>query len=241
MNSPKQPSLAELTSRALIARSNQVHSDELAGDVEPHEILATIRVDAQAAWIDSQLALQLLGSTVSLKTPPTDWATFVDTSTGRLGIPMAAGQFPQRLREVAGLFAENLVESTKSKPSGITGLKNWVGRTQISKNLSEQLLAGGIGHELGEAVLPISGNSAAETNEQSARLWIDGQRETALKVWQTLPDSPVASFNVGMACLMLNRAPMAIVHLQAAVATLPADSGWQQLAALYLAVALIRD
>ena len=241
MNSPKQPSLAELTSRALIARSNQVHSDELAGDVEPHEILAAIRVDAQAAWIDSQLALQLLGSTVSLKTPPTDWATFVDTSTGRLGIPMAAGQFPQRLREVAGLFAENLVESTKSKPSGITGLKNWVGRTQISKNLSEQLLAGGIGHELGEAVLPISGNSAAETNEQAARLWIDGQRETALKVWQTLPDSPVASFNVGMAFLMLNRAPTAIVHLQAAVATLPADSGWQQLAALYLAVALIHD
>ncbi len=242
MNSPKQPSLAELTSRALVARSNQVHSDELAGDVEPHEILATIRVDAQAAWADSQLALQLLGLTVSLKTAPNDWATFVESTTGRLGIPMAAGQFPQRLREVAGLFAENLVESTKSKPSGITGLKNWVDRTQTSKNLGEKLLAGGIGHELGEAVLPISGNSPAEINEQAARLWIDGQREAALSVWQTLPDSsPVASFNVGMAFLMLNCAPMAISHLRAAVATLSANSGWQQLAALYLSVALIRD
>jgi hypothetical protein len=240
MNSPKQPSLAELTSRA-VARSNQVHSDELAGDVEPHEILATFRVDAQAAWIDSQLALKLLGLTVSLKTSPNDWATFVDSSTGRLGIPMAAGQFPQRLREVAGLFAANLVEPSKLKPIGMSGLKNWVGRTQTSKNLAEKLLASGIGHEVGEVVSPISGHSPAEINEQAARLWIDGQREAALSVWQTLLDSPVASFNVGMALLMLNRAPMAISHLQAAVATLPADSGWQQLAALYLSVALIRD
>lgn len=240
MNSPKQPSLAELTSRALVTRSNQIHSDDPSGEVEPHEILATIRVDAQAAWVDSQLALQLLGLSPSLKIP-TDWASFADSNTNRFGIPLAAGQFPQRLREVAGLFAVNLAESTQSKPIGFTGLKNWVSRTQTSNQLSEQLLAGGIGHELGEDVLPISGHSPAEINEQAARQWIDGQREAALATWQTLPHGPVASFNVGMALLMLNRAQMAIPHLKAAVATLPAQSGWQQLASLYLSVALIRD
>ena len=241
MNSLKQPSLAELTNRALVARSNQVHSDNVAGDVEPHEILAAVRIDAQAAWADSQLALQLFGLTVPFKTAPNDWATFLDATTGRLGIPMAAGQFPQRLREVAGLFAKNLVESAKSKPIGITGLKNWVAQTLTSKNLSEQLLAAGIGHELWEVVLPISGDSPAEINEQAARLWINGQREAALATWQTLSDGPVASFNIGMALLMLNRASLAIPHLRAAVATLPAHSGWQQLASLYLSVALIRD
>ncbi len=111
MNSPKQPTLAELTSRAMTARAARPDSDEIAGDVEPHEVLSGIRVDPQAAWADSQLAGQLLGTATATPTQPSDWASFVGSCSPRLGIPLAAGQFPQRLRDVSGLFAAKLVET----------------------------------------------------------------------------------------------------------------------------------
>ena len=209
MNATKQPTLAELTSRAMIARTDLTNSQDFTGDVEPHDALSEIRVDARIAWADAQLASQLLGGTSELAAQPSDWAAFVGTSSPRLGIPLAKGQFPQRLRDVSGLFAAQLVEVTTSNEP----------KPAISKN----------------------GSAPAEINERAAALWLNDQREDALALWQTLPAGPVASFNVGMALLMLGLSKSAVPHLASAAESLPENSGWQQLAALYLSVARVRD
>jgi hypothetical protein len=55
-----------------------------------------------------------------------------------------------------------------------------------------------------------------------------------------MPVSPVASFNIGMAQLMLGRTQAAQAHLREAVAALPPASAWSHLASLYLTVARLR-
>ena len=140
MNASKQPSLAELTSRTMVARANLVESVNSEADVEPHEVLAGIRVDSQVAWADAQLAPRLLGLPVSLKSPPSEWAAFADWNSGHLGIPMAAGQFPQRLREIAGLFAADLEESKSAKPVGFASMKAWLAQHRDSSDAGTRVL-----------------------------------------------------------------------------------------------------
>jgi len=113
----KQPSIAALTARSLAARTVSRVSDDML-EVEPHEALTGIRIDAQAAWIDAQLPLSLLGVAVGAEPAPADWSSFVNRASGRLGIPMAAGHFPQRLRNVAGLFAADLIDAPIAQPTG---------------------------------------------------------------------------------------------------------------------------
>jgi len=233
MNTHNQPTLAELTGRAMAGRAERIDSPEFAGDVEPHEVLSGIRVDARAAWADAQLALQLLGSPIASQSAPADWAAFVDWNSGRLGIPLAAGQFPQRLREVAGLFAAKLEEPAIAIATGFASLKAWTLQ-------NPSLTATALNRELGGDLPEIAGTSPAELNERAASLWLAGQRETALRAWQDLPAGPVASFNIGMAQLMLGQAKIAAISLKAAVDTLPDNSGWKHLAALYLSVAQVR-
>ncbi len=208
MNSTKQPSLADLTNRAMIARTDLKDYQEFAGDVEPHDVVPGIRVDARAAWIDAQLATQLLGSGSEIATQPADWAAFVGTCPPRLGIPLATGQFPQRLRDVSGLFAAKLVEAISPAEAAFqTGTIN---------------------------------SDASQINQRAAALWLNGKREDALAMWETLPVGPVASFNVGMALLMLGRSKSAVPHLASAVDALPEASSWKHLASLYLSVARVR-
>ena len=240
MNTPKQPTLADLTGRAMASRQNSDTPPEAFGDVEPHEVLAGIRVDVAAAWADTQLPLTILGVKVSAKSPPADWSAFVEWNPGRLGIPMAAGHFPQRLREVAGLFAADLTDAPGSKTSGFASLQTWIDRSRTSGDSGLKMLASGLARELGTTQVSDRGSSAAELNEYAADLWYQGDREGALAVWQTMAASAVASFNLGMALLMLGRAKAAQQHLWDAVATLPDTSGWCHLAALYLSVAQVR-
>lgn len=79
-----------------------------------------------------------------------------------------------------------------------------------------------------------------DLNQQAANLWLAGRSDAALAIWQTLPAGPVASFNIGMALLMLGRTKSAVPHLASAAESLPETSGWQHLAALYLTVARLR-
>ncbi len=203
-----QPTIAELTGRALASRNKDLPAD--SGDVEPHEVLSGIRIDARSAWADAQLALRLFGATPVEKCPP-DWSTVVDQTPGRLGIPLASGQFPQRLRDIAGLFASRLEEKASASDREFNGLQ-----------------------------MPI-GDGPVTINERATSLWLSDRREEAMTVWQTLPSGTVANFNLGMANLMLGSPERAIPFLQASVESLPETSGWHHLAALYLSVAQIRD
>ncbi len=203
-----QPTIAELTSLAIASRNKDLPA--ASGDVEPHDVLSGIRIDARSAWADAQLALRLFGATPVEKCPP-DWSTVVDQTPGRLGIPLASGQFPQRLRDIAGLFAARLEEKASAPDRESHGLQT-----------------------------PLD-DEPVNINARATSLWLCNRREEAMAVWQTLPAGPVANFNLGMANLMLGSPKRAIPFLQASVESLPETSGWHHLAALYLSVAQIRD
>ena len=206
----RQPTIAELTNRAIASRNKDLPT--ASGDVELHEVLSGIRIDAPAAWADSQLAHRILGATPVENSPSDDWSAVVDQTPGRLGIPLASGQFPQRLRDIAGLFASRLEEKVSATPVRASSVH--------------------------PATLV---DSPANINERATSLWLSDHREEAMAVWQTLPAGPVADFNLGMANLMLGSPKRAIPFLQASVESLPETSGWHHLAALYLSVAQIRD
>jgi len=241
MNPSRQPTLAELTSRSMAARAVSTPSAEDSGDVEPHEVLAGIRVDAKAAWADARLALELLGVPAGAEPAPADWSSFVDANSGRLGIPMAAGHFPQRLRDVAGLFAAELGDAPQAKLGGFAGLTAWIDRSRSSDTVGLNLLASGFSREMGHPAAQERGTTSAELNERAADLWCSGDPEAALAIWESIPAGAVISFNLGMANLMLGRTRIAQDHLRQAVASLPQTSGWNHLAALYLTVATIRS
>ena len=240
MNPSRQPTLADLTNRSMAARAASTDRTDDGGEVEPHEVLAGIRVDVRAAWTDAQLPLALLGVSVTETSTPADWSSFVDWNSGRLGIPMAAGHFPQRLRDVAGLFAADLADAQPAKTGGFASLLTWIARSRNGDVVGTALLASGIARELGNAPEANRGTTPAEVNESGADLWCRGDREGALAIWESMPTGAVASFNIGMANLMLGRPHAASAPLRDAVARLPENSGWHHLAALYLSVAGVR-
>jgi tetratricopeptide (TPR) repeat protein len=231
-----QPSLQDLMVRFLANRSDAalaaVESGE--GEVEPHEVAAGFRVDPRAAWTDATNTL-----TAAAGSLPPDWATLVNQPAAAFAVPMAAGNFPQRVRDLHPLLTK--FEPAELRPSGsqhptpgLTGLRGW-----IAKNTSQPVLAAGLARLIGdfdtaEKLLP---EDAA--NERAALLWHRGRCDEALAAWTAMPDSPAALFNRGMALLFLGRVAEAKPALTAAIAAIPETSGWNALARLYLSVAEI--
>lgn len=233
----RQPSLAELTDRMIAAKLAAPVSDAGEPEVEPYEVLNGFRTDPRTAYTDATAALKLLGVTGLPTTLPPEWASLAQLAGASPAVPMAAGQFPQRVRDAASLMGtDDLTKLAPTSPASVAGfhsLRTWI-RQQAGSPL-----AAGLARALGD-VPTTAGTDAAAVNERAATAWLAGKHADALKLWELLPDSPVASFNKGMALLFTGRAAEAITHLQAAADTLPDTSGWSHLAALYLAVARSR-
>ena len=239
-----QPTLEDLMVRFLASRSDAaaaaVESGE--GEVEPHEVAAGFRVDPRAAWTDAITTIypgvHPPGSPV-VQLPP-DWAALANQPAPAFAVPMAARNFPQRVRDLQPLLTKfdpaELRPSGSQEPTpGLAGLRNW-----IAKNAATQpVLAAGLARLVGdfetaEKLLP--GDS---TNEKAALLWHRGDCEAALAEWSAMADAPAVLFNRGMALLFLGNTADAKAALAKAVAAIPEASGWNALARLYLAVAEI--
>ncbi|AWM38511.1 hypothetical protein GobsT_33200 [Gemmata obscuriglobus] len=233
-----QPSLESLTLRFLATRSDATTAVERGeSEVEPHEVAAGFRVDPRTAWIDANS--HTTGSPGPL---PTEWAALVSQPSAAFAIPMAAGHFPQRVKDLQPLLKQ--FRPADLRPTGeeaaipaFTGLRAWV-----QKNAkSNALVAAGIARTLGdfetaEALLA----GANETgNEKAALLWQSGKSEEALATWNATAATPAVLFNRGMAELFLGRFAQARASLQKAIDAIPEASGWNALARLYLAVAEI--
>jgi hypothetical protein len=232
-----QPSLDDLMVRFLAARSDAAAAAVEPGEseVEPHEVAAGFRVDPRAAWIDATSGI----TTAPVPLPP-DFAGLVNQPTSVFAVAFAAGNFPQRVRDLHPLLTK--FHPAELRPTGeqtpmpaLSGLRSW-----IRKNAPAQpLLAGGLARLIGdfdtaEELLP-----ADAANERAALLWHRGRCEEALAGWLVLPETPVVLFNRGMALLFLGRAAEAKPVLARAVAAIPEESGWNALARLYLALAEI--
>ena len=230
----RQPSLAELTDRLLAARLATPTSDTPEAEVEPYEVMNGFRTDPRTAYTESYAALKTLGVTGLPTALPPEWASFVQLNAASPAVPMAAGQFPQKVRNAAELMGDSdLTALAPEAAAPVTGFHNL--RAWVKKQPASALVAG-IARGLGD-VAETTGTDAVAINERAATLWLSGKLAEAVKLWLAMPDSPVASFNRGMGLLFTGKTAEAIPHLTAATETLPDSSGWSHLAALYLAAA----
>lgn len=250
------PTLADLMGRFLASRSDAaaaaVESSE--GDVEPHEIAAGFRVDARAAWTDAQTTINTPASSPKIALPA-DWAALVSQPASATAVALAAGNYPQRVRDLQPLLGEFAADKLRPKLQpmplpGLGALRTWIGREAKTQQATAILLAAGVARAIGEidwaeellrdAEARCEGElRAAWANEWAALLWHCGRCEEALAAWVAMDDGAAVSFNRGMACLFLGRAVEARTHLRRAVEQLPEASGWNSLGRLYLAVAEI--
>lgn len=235
-NTSGQPSLEDLMVKFLASRSDAAAAavEPGEGEVEPHEVAAGFRVDPRAAWTD---ATTHTAAPVPL---PPDWATLVNQPAAAFAVPMAAGNFPQRVRDLQPLLAR--FNPAELRPSadrvplpGLAGLRGWI----AGHRATHPVLAAGLARLAGdfktaEEILP-----ADAANERAALLWQRGEWEAALAAWMAMPESPTVLFNRGMALLFTGNFAGAILALGAAVSAIPESSGWNALARLYIAVAEI--
>ena len=102
-NSSAQPTIDALMVRFLATRSDAAASAVETGEseVEPHEVAAGFRVDPRAAWLDATALITTGGNApppaVQL---PTEWAVLVAQPAAAFAVPMAAGHFPQRVKDL---------------------------------------------------------------------------------------------------------------------------------------------
>lgn len=236
-----QPSIESLMMRFLATRSDAMTAVERGeSEVEPHEVVAGFRVDPRAAWVDAndtgEHALPAPGAL------PAEWAALVSQPSAAFALPMAAGHFPQRVKDLQPLLvrfdpAELIPTGGQAPLPGFAALRTWVAKS----SKANPVLAAGVARMLGDfgaAETLLAGVSGAE-NEAAALLWQTGRCAEALAAWDALTESPAVLFNRGMARLFLGRTAEAREALQKAVNVIPESSGWNALARLYLAVAEI--
>ena len=252
-NSFGQPSLEDLMVRFLASRSDAAATavEPGGGDVEPHEVATGFRVDPSAAWKDAtgQINAATVPPLAFDKTPlpPPEWATLVNQPASAFAVPMAIGNFPQRVRDlhplISGFNAEELRPSASQTPTpGFTALRNWIAANSTSPAAGLARTAAGLARLLGDfdvAERLLAGHDDATANERAALLWQRGMCREALAAWNALPEKPAVLFNRGMALLFLDQLAESRTVLTQAVAALPETSGWNALARLYLAVAEI--
>ncbi len=228
------PSIADLTDRMLKARIAEP-TDAAEPEVEPYEVLNGFRTDPRTAYVDAVAALKLLGVKDLPSSLPPEWASYVQLLPATVAVPMAAGRFPQQVRDLGALLEGEAVHTPTppSEASGFNAMRGWVKK----QDNGAAKLAAGIARSLGDDPAVPTGSDAVSANERAAALWTVGDVSPAVKLWLAMPDSPVAWFNRGMCLLFTDRAAEAIPHLRKAVASLPDTTGWQHLAELYLAVA----
>lgn len=244
-NPTAQPTIEDLMVRFFAARSDAAAAAVETGEseVEPHEVAAGFRVDPRAAWLDANAAQTLGGNApppaVQL---PTEWAALVAQPGAAFAVPMAAGHFPQRVKDLQPLLvkfapAELRPSGSQGATPGFAGLRNW-----LAKNgAANPRVASGIARTLGDfdTAANLLAGAAASENDRAALLWQKGACAEALTAWEALPESPAVLFNRGMARLFMGRTADARAPLQQAVEAIPEASGWHALARLYLAVAEI--
>jgi hypothetical protein len=245
-----QPSLNVLMARFLAARAAQPADAADAGEVVPHEVAGGFRPTANATWDEALAAFRLFGVEAEQLPCPADWAAFAALDRHAVAVPLAAGLFPQRVRQVPALTGGHAAEATDTV-AGFAGLRGWLVKALRSQSATTLLVAAGVAAGLGdwseaEAALrqaePLCVGlwRAAWVNQHAALEWLRGRHAEAAAAWAQLDADTVAAFNRGMAELFAGQTGEANAALEQAADTLPDSSGWRHLAKLYQSLAQAR-
>ncbi len=239
-----QPTIDSLMVRFLASRSDAAHAavEMSEGEVEPHEVVAGFQVDPRAAWLDATAAFTIGGNAPPPAGLPTEWSSLVAQPATAFALPMAAGHFPQRVKDLQPLLVQSDLGDLRPHVGqhpvpGFSGLRNWLARN----GSTQPHVAAGIARILGDFNTAANLLTATECeNDRAALLWATGECEAAQAAWDAAAESPAVLFNRGMARLFLGHIAESREWLRKAVEAIPEASGWNALARLYLAVAEIR-
>src|SRR5438874_8763890 len=103
-----QPPLADLMARYL-GRQTAAHVAGLAavepGEVEPYEAVPVQAVDPRQAWDEANAALKYFGEPAAkVGKALAEWPQLVASQESLTALPMAAGDYPQLVRDLVPLF-----------------------------------------------------------------------------------------------------------------------------------------
>jgi hypothetical protein len=250
-----QPNLADLMARYLRRQTDAQAAGFAAvagGDVEAYEAVPVHAVDPREAWDEATAVPAAFGGKAATAgKPAAEWPQLVAGQESHVALPMAAGNYPQLVRDLAPLFhADKLSDLLKSPGPAMTvpGLVEWAEKVVRSGEFPKVLLAVGAlrlarQFDAAERLLrDLAGAVPAEwkdavANEEAALLWQRGDCKEAARRWKALPESTPVLFNRGLAALFLYDRADARAALWKAVQRLPESSGWHHLGRLYLALA----
>jgi hypothetical protein len=244
------PSLAELFA-GYLNQAEVTPVDAASGVVEAYDAGLAHPVDAALAWRGALSCLAGIGDLSGIERPP-EWITLVQARDSYPAVAMAAGNYPQMLRDLPGLVqAENLADfrAVPAPDQNLPGLSSWAGRTaQVS--FAGRMLAAGLLRLAGqfsaakEFLSDAAGLSKSQNqilqNERATLQWSLGNFDQASQVWHEHSQTPFGAFNLGMSELF-HKPGEALPHLQAAVGMLADDDPWRHLAGIYLALAEMRS
>src|SRR5688500_6084357 len=140
-----QPTIEALMMGFLANRSDATTAVETGeSEVEPHEVAAGFRVDPRAAWLDATATFA-----PNLTQLPPECASLVAQPSSAFALPMAAGHFPQRVKDLQPLLAKfnpNELRPTgaQAPSTGFAALRTWVKKNGDAN----RLLAAGISRTL---------------------------------------------------------------------------------------------
>jgi tetratricopeptide (TPR) repeat protein len=252
-----QPDLARLFTQYLQREMLGSGPAAVPPEVILHEALPVQPPDARLAEEGARAALGFFCSEpqTSKLQFPAEWRSLVASAEPRLSVPLAAGNFPQMLRDLRSLLqndgtdrAGEAASTSEVNPS----LQDWVSRAVEREEPQAILLAVGLlrlgrhfpaAQELldrARRFFPAQW-AAALSNEQAALSWHRGETQQAAKLWQSQPVSAPALFNRGLAALFLDQPAKARPHFRQALAQIPDSDPWHHLGQLYLALAEMRE
>src|SRR5207302_1869462 len=82
---------------------------------------------------------------------PPEWAAVVNLETQGAGVPLAAGLFPQRFRQMPGaLITGPLAAASVAAQPGFHALRGWVKKALKSRSATTLLVAAGVAAVLGD-------------------------------------------------------------------------------------------
>jgi hypothetical protein len=226
---------------------------DTTGDVVPHEAVAAQPVDPRLAWEGACAAIRYLVPAQALQAwnAPPEWPGVVADQETVMALPLCVGNFPQEVRDLAGLF--RLSPLTAPSPAAYRAsapaeLLIWSEKASWKTQRPNPLLAAAALRLAGEyerAAEMLDTHKkdvpeawkAAWANETAALAWHRGEAEQAACMWQTQAESVPVMFNRGLAALTSGQMKEAQLCLAKSVAQIPESDAWHHLGRLYLTLA----
>lgn len=260
---PTQPSLEAMLTRFLareLADPVAAEDATATGEVQPY-LAAGFRIpDARLAFREGTVAATALldkshandFSDAWMK-DVSEWHAIVRQQQSILALPLAVGNFPQLVQDLAPLF-----QGTKGlrsqpmlgRPLEVGDLTKW-GEASLSQGkLAQAIFASAAlrlaGHEAPSINLIYGIDAQAPPawggmlhNERAAHAWHFGRRADAAKLWDEHPlkSNPAIAFNRGLVRLCDGRTADAEQLLKQAADGMSEKSAWHALAQLYRTLA----